>query len=217
MSPSSSSQPVLPSLSLAESGLEERAILGHLLNRRTQGWALFYSAYERHISGAIYRVRCRFPGLLGAEDVDDIQANLAYHLLRDDMRKLRQFDPTRGTRFESWLKSVARNCAFDFLRQKRRQPHLAWAEDEGDRYDAPRDESPDAHRVVTAKQELALVREVVGDLSARDREFIALFYEQGLDPMETAERLGVQVSTVYSKKHKIRARIEGLLEKRLAA
>ena len=54
-------------------------------------------------------------------------------------------------------------------------------------------------------------------MTVEDQEFVVLYYCQGLDPEETAERLGICVGTVYSKKHKIRARIEGLLEKRLAA
>jgi RNA polymerase sigma-70 factor (ECF subfamily) len=61
------------------------------------------------------------------------------------------------------------------------------------------------------------VANLVDELSERDREFFELYFYEGLDPEQTAERLGICVGTVYSKKHKIRARIESLLGKRLAA
>lgn len=196
---------------------QQSAVLAGMLQGRERSWNDFHALYGLHIVSAIQRVRTRFPSLVSPDDVTEIHANLVFQLLKDDMRKLRMFDAPRGTRLEHWLSTVARNCAFDFLRQKRREPRLGWAADETSRFDAIRDSSPDAFRIVAAKQETEMVREIVSGLSTRDQEFIALFYEQGLDPEETAQRLGVEVSTVYSKKHKIRARIEGLLEKRLAA
>lgn len=62
-----------------------------------------------------------------------------------------------------------------------------------------------------------LVARIIEDLPPRDREFVALHYSDGLDLEQTAERLGICVATVYSKKHKIRARIKKLLEKCTAA
>lgn len=196
---------------------KEALVIAGMLAGHERRWTEFHSEYARFTVGAIQRVRTKFPSLISLDDVGEIHANMLFQLLKDDMRKLRLFNPEHGTRFEYWLSAVARNCAYDFLRQKRREPRLGWAADETSRFDGIRDPGPDAFRIVAAKEETAVVWEVVAALSTRDREFIALFFEQGLDPIQTAERLGIEVSTVYSKKHKIRARIEGLLEKRLAA
>ena len=78
-------------------------------------------------------------------------------------------------------------------------------------------DAPDAFAVCYGRERAGIVATLIGELSERDREFVELHFYEGLDPEQTAERLGICVGTVYSKKHKIRARIETLLGKRLAA
>jgi RNA polymerase sigma-70 factor (ECF subfamily) len=48
-------------------------------------------------------------------------------------------------------------------------------------------------------------------LSERDQEFLQAYLE-GKEPEQIASDLGISVSTVYSKKHKILARLENALE-----
>jgi RNA polymerase sigma-70 factor, ECF subfamily len=78
-------------------------------------------------------------------------------------------------------------------------------------------ECPDAFRVCVARELTSKVSEAMESLSSRDQEFIEIYYLDGLTPEEAAQRLGVCVSTVYSKKHKIRARMESVLGDQLAA
>jgi RNA polymerase sigma-70 factor (ECF subfamily) len=56
------------------------------------------------------------------------------------------------------------------------------------------------------------VNEVVSSFSKKDRVFVRLYYVDGLSPEEVAERMAISVKTVYSKKHKIRCRLEKALE-----
>jgi RNA polymerase sigma-70 factor (ECF subfamily) len=63
-----------------------------------------------------------------------------------------------------------------------------------------------------------IMAETLREFSAKDQQFITLYYGEGLDPVEVAARMDISVKTVYSKKHKIRARLEAILtERRLAA
>jgi RNA polymerase sigma-70 factor (ECF subfamily) len=180
-------------------------------------WRTLHGRYSGTMLRAIQRVRSRFPGLIGAEDVVDIYAGLCVELLNDDKRKLRSFDPSRGRGLGVWLAMVARHATYDFLRERRRQPELPWLAEELSGGEAPVEDAPDAFRVCCAKESVRVVAALLEDLSPRDRQFVVLYYCQGLEPEETAQRLGICVGTVYSKKHKIRARIEGLLEKRSTA
>jgi RNA polymerase sigma-70 factor (ECF subfamily) len=180
-------------------------------------WREFQRCYSGTILRSIGRVKSRFPSLIGADDVTEIYSDLCVQLLSNDKRRLRQFDPTRGTRLGVWLGVLARHAAYDFLRDRRRQPYVLWLGDELSDTEALIDDAPDAFRVYSAKERARVVAHLIAGLSARDQQFVVLYYCLGLDPEETAERLGICVGTVYSKKHKIRARIEDLLEKRLAA
>ena len=44
-----------------------------------------------------------------------------------------------------------------------------------------------------------------------DQTFVRLYYMDGLSPEEVAEEMQISVKTVYSKKHKIRSRLEHAL------
>jgi RNA polymerase sigma-70 factor (ECF subfamily) len=141
------------------------------------------------------------------EDVREIYSNLCLQLITGNKRRLRSFDPSRGTSLGAWLALLATHSAYDFLRTRRREPRTETLVG----IDALSSEQPDAYRICCAREIVREVEELIGDLSLRDQEFIALYYGQDLDPEQTAQRLGISVNTVYSKKHKIRARIEGML------
>jgi RNA polymerase sigma-70 factor (ECF subfamily) len=195
------------STSAADARQQELALLEGLLKDDQRAWFTFHERYSRLMHGAIARVTCRFGSLVCSEDVREIYANLCLQLLSSNKRRLRSFDPSRGTALGSWLTLLATHSAYDYLRTRRREPRTETLVG----VEALSSETPDAFRVCSARE---IVREVAArmeDLSVRDREFIALYYGQDLDPEQTAERLGISVNTVYSKKHKIRARIEGLL------
>jgi RNA polymerase sigma-70 factor, ECF subfamily len=180
-------------------------------------WRVFHERYSTLMLDDITRVRRRFPALISADDARDIYAELCLQLLSGDRRRLRQFDPRHGTTLRSWLGVLARHAAFDFLRQRRRQPTLLWRGEERMALEALASDAPDAFGICAGRESARIVAALVESLSERDQEFVELYFYEGLDPEQTAERLGICVGTVYSKKHKIRARIESLLGKRQAA
>src|SRR5690606_39312783 len=105
------------------------------------------------------------------------------------------------------------NCAWDYLRRVARQPQcttLADAEHLGC-------EASDPYEDLLQKERWAVVSEVVSSFSKKDRVFVRLYYADGLTPEEVAERRPTSVKTVYSKKHKIRCRIQKALEPGMTA
>lgn len=186
---------------------EELALLDRLLCDDQRAWRVFYERYSRLMYAAITRVTCRFGGLVCQEDVREIYSNLCLQLITGNKRRLRSFDPERGTSLGAWLALLATHSAYDFLRTRRREPKTETLVG----VDALSSEQPDAYRICCAREIVREVEQLIEDLSLRDQEFIALYYGQDLDPEQTAQQLGISVNTVYSKKHKIRARIEGML------
>lgn len=208
---------VRPSSAPGAPPFEDAPLVAALIAGDERAWRVFHERHSCTMLDAIAGVRNRFPHLIGADDMRDIYAELCLQLLANDKRRLRQFDPSRGTPLRAWLGVLARHAAFDFLRMRRRQPTVRWHGEEARRLDAQEGEAPDAIDLCCARERVRLFAALVDELSARDREFVELYFYEGLDPEQTAERLGICVGTVYSKKHKIRARIESLLGKRLAA
>jgi RNA polymerase sigma-70 factor, ECF subfamily len=189
--------------------LNETNLIPSLLTNDERAWRTFHELYSNRLLGAISRVTRRFPQLTGTDHVDEIYGTLCLRLLSDDKRRLRSFDPERGTPLGAWLCTLARNSAHDFLRDRQRQPWLARLSDDG--ADAePRSDTPDAFNVYATREQAERLEELMTTLSERDQEFLRA-YLQGLEPEEIASELGISVSTVYSKKHKILARLENAL------
>jgi RNA polymerase sigma-70 factor (ECF subfamily) len=194
----------------------EAELVSDLVAGDERAWRRFQATLGPALMEDIQRVRRQFPSSIASDDVRDIYAELCVQLLANDKRRLRQFDPAHGTSLRAWLGVLARHAAFDFLRNRRRQPTVRWRGDD-ERLVALGGEQPDAFGICSGRERARIVATVIEELSERDREFVELYFYEGLDPEQTAERLGICVGTVYSKKHKIRARIESLLGKRLAA
>jgi RNA polymerase sigma factor (sigma-70 family) len=189
---------------------EEATLIPSLLSNDERAWRTFHERYGHRLQGAISKVTRRFPQLTGTDHVEEIYGTLCLRLLSDDKRRLRSFDPDRGTPLGSWLCALARNSAHDFLRSRRRQPWLSRLGDDITEVE-PSCEAPDAFTLCSTREQIRVLEQLMESLSARDQQFMHV-YLQGLDADEIARELGINVSTVYSKKHKILARLEKLLQ-----
>jgi RNA polymerase sigma-70 factor (ECF subfamily) len=74
-----------------------------------------------------------------------------------------------------------------------------------------RSEHADPYEAALWRERAACVATLLAGFSDKDREFVTLYYGEGLSPEQIADRMNISVKTVYSKKHKIRSRLELLL------
>ena len=199
--PHSESQNPLPEGRAAEVALRDRVVRGE-----ARAWRELDAAYRRLVVSTIAKVVARSGARACSDDVREIEASFYLELLVNDCAKLRAFDPTRGARLGTWIAMLASHAAHDFLRRRRRDPR-------------PCDVDPencvslgaDPAELCDLAERARLVSRVTSDLSAKDREFLDLYYGEGLTPPDVAARMGISVNTVYSKKHKIQGRLEGML------
>jgi RNA polymerase sigma-70 factor (ECF subfamily) len=188
---------------------DEAALIEGLIANLPTAWREFQKRYDRLIHRCITKVTRRFASLVSQDDVREIYGTLYVQLLANDKHKLRTFDPTRGNRFSSWIGLLAINCAYDYLRSLKREPHK---EQIGETTELVA-EIPDPFEVMSERQRADMASKMLEGFSDKDRMFAALYYGEGLDPAEIARRMNISVKTVYSKKHKIQCRLELVLAK----
>ncbi len=133
--------------------------------------------------------------------------SLYLSLVAQNRHKLRSFDPTRGNRFSSWIGLLAINCAYDYLRSMKREPHRGSLSEASELAC----ELPDPYENAVESQRAALAGRVLEEFSEKDQAFATLYFGEELDPVEIAARMNISVKTVYSKKHKIQSRLESVL------
>jgi RNA polymerase sigma-70 factor, ECF subfamily len=143
-------------------------------------WARFEALY-RESRRDLYAYVCSLLGdPAAAEDVTALAYERAY-------RRRRTFDRRRGEE-RAWLFGIARNAALDELRRRRRVAALA-TEPPDEQLAGPEDGAEVALRRTA-------VRSALADLSARERELVALKFGAGLSGGEIAKVLGMSETGV---------------------
>jgi RNA polymerase sigma-70 factor (ECF subfamily) len=181
-------------------------LLFHVFKEEQAGWNELVRRFRALIFRCVNKVIGRYDSVLSSADPDEVYGEVMLTLVRDDMRKLRLYDPRRGMKLSSWIGMIATNVAYDFLRSTVRRPVL-------DRIDGAPDvacERDPLDDVLETERRSELNR-LLSDYSDKDRTFVALYYAQGLEAEEVAAEMEISIKTVYSKKHKLLARLQTTL------
>jgi RNA polymerase sigma-70 factor, ECF subfamily len=188
----------------------DRELLTRVLRNEQRGWSELVRRYRALIYRCITKVTSKYSPNLAGADVDEVYAEVLMQLLRDDMHKLRLYDPSRGTKLGSWIGMITVNAAYDFLRGVARRPFLDQLDGAIDPHE-PCDRTPLDE--LLDKERWGHFVNLLGDFSEKDRTFLVLYYARGLEAEQVAEEMQISLKTVYSKKHKIRAHLRRCLEK----
>jgi RNA polymerase sigma-70 factor (ECF subfamily) len=186
--------------------LPDGELLASVLGQDQRAWRELLRRFRALIFRCITKVAGRYDAVLSNEDVNEIFGDVCINLLRDDMRKLRVYDPARGSKLGSWLGLIAINTAYDYLRATSRRPLLDKLDGAQDRPAA----EPSALDTLLDKERWTYLNALMGDFSDRDKRFVELYYGQGMLPEEVAAVMKISVKTVYSKKNKLRNKLEAL-------
>ncbi len=185
----------------------ETELLDRLLKSDPNSWRELNQRYARLVTSCIQRVVARFAKRVSVDAVEEIYAIFSLKLLANDKLKLRSFEPSRGNKLGTWLGMLATHCAYDYLRSVRREPSAVCLTEA----ESLSSDGQDPCESAMLSERAKLVRELLADFSDRDRQFVTLYYQDGLSPERVAERLGISVKTVYSKKHKIQRKLSEIV------
>jgi RNA polymerase sigma-70 factor (ECF subfamily) len=132
--------------------------------------------------------------------------NLARWLVRNDqdaedivqesfLKAYKAQESFRGSEAKTWMLSIVRNTAMDFLRRYK----AGLAAPLGDQGYEPEDHSPDPERALVEQSRREQVRQAISHLAPEFREAIVLREIEGLPYKEIASVLGIPMGTVMSR------------------
>ena len=158
-------------------------------------------AFERELLTLLPRLR-RFARALArdAADADD----LLQAALERALKARSQWSP--GTRLDSWMMKIVRNCWIDEMRSRARRARTFAPEEEGEMIGV------DGHRDIETKAEMHDVDKAMNSLSVEQREVIALVLVEGLAYREAAALLDIPMGTLTSRLTRGRQALAQMLE-----
>ncbi|MFL6664355.1 MAG: sigma-70 family RNA polymerase sigma factor [Rhizobacter sp.] len=198
--------PTAPSLDWSERSRD----LSQLLARAGMGdRAAFATLYEKsssHLFAVVLRI-CR--DRAQAEDIlQEVYVNV--------WRAASGFDAAQSQPL-TWLTSIARNRAIDSLRRAQTQPQLQTAsaadDEDSDVYDHTADDAPGPLDLLSRAADARALSQCMQDLSAPQRQSVALAFYDGLSHAEVADKMGQPLGTVKSWVRRALLSLKGCLER----
>ena len=158
-------------------------------------------AFERELLTLLPRLR-RFARALthDAADADDVLQVALERALKA------QGQWARGTRLDSWMMKIVRNCWIDEMRSRARRARIFAPEEDGEMVGV------DMQHEIEARAEMHAVDRAMASLSPEQREVIALVLVEGLAYREAAELLDIPMGTLTSRLTRGRQALVQLLE-----
>jgi RNA polymerase sigma-70 factor (ECF subfamily) len=145
--------------------------------------------YDRH-GGVAYSLAYRIVGERAA--AEDVSQEAFISLWRSGAR----FDSTRGS-VRSWMLSIVRNRAIDYLRSKAGKAPKLTFDDDSILEQRPSEELTDAEAM--RRETASEVRGAIGQLPGEQSKVIELAYFGGFSHSEIARMLGVPLGTVKGR------------------
>ena len=145
-------------------------------------------AFERELLTLLPRLR-RFARALARDSAD--ADDLLQVALERALKARDQWMP--GTRLDSWMMRIVRNCWIDEMRSRARRARTFLPEEEGASVGA------DSHHEIEARIELHAVDKAMNALPPDQREAIALVLVEGLAYREAADLLDIPIGTLTSR------------------
>lgn len=184
---------------------QEKDLLAGCLRREKVAWDAFVLQYSSLVYHTIRKTFGFYHVEVGADVVEDLFQEFFLSLLRNDLKKLRQFRGSRGCSLASWLRVVLVRLTIDPLR-KHKPSELELAE-------ALSVDLSDPSISVLQEEVYESLSNALQTLFPRDRLLLDLYYREALPPEEVGAILKTSVNAVYTQKSRILVKLRAAVKR----
>ena len=169
---------------------DQELIAGYLADDE-HSLKLLIERYFRPIYSFVYR----FAGNASTQDAEDITQDVFVKV----WRHIKKFDKEKS--FKTWIFSIAKNAAIDFLKKKKTIPFSEFENEDGENtiMEKLTDSSPLPHELLERKEIGEMLAKAMENLSPKYRMVIFLRYNDHFTFREIAESLDEPLHTVKSR------------------
>lgn len=175
--------------------MEDAELIRQVIAGHHEQYAVLVQRYQEPLIHFLHRI------LSSEEDAFDCAQDAFLAVYRNMHRYSKEYS------FRAWLYAIARNKALDLLRKKRKEVLMAQDDD-------MIDHQPSPEEILLAKEQAAILSEVLLELPEYYTHALYLRYHQELSYKEIALVLEVPVSRVKTYIHRGKEKLRQILEGR---
>lgn len=167
----------------------DEQLIAKYLSGDEKSFEILIKRYLKPIYSFVYR----YVG--NVQDAEDITQDIFVKV----WRHLKRFN--RKKSFKTWIFSIAKNSAVDFIKKKKVLPFSEFDTDNGKNIitDTLADPSPSPYEIIEHRDVARMLTSAVSKLSLKYRLILFLHYNNHLTFKEIAESLGEPLNTVKSR------------------
>ena len=176
-------------------------LIANYLDGDEQSLELLIKRYLKPIFGFTYK----YVG--NSQDAEDITQETFVKI----WRHLKKFD--RKKSFKTWIFTIAKNTAIDFLKKKKAIPLSKFdnKDGEGAFADTLADSSPLPSEILEQKNLILKLTKTLNTLLPKYKIVMSLYYNEGLNFREIAGRMGESINTIKSRHRRALVALKKLL------
>jgi len=187
--------------------MDDLEFIRNCIQADKHAWDEFVQRYSRLIYSYIYSVLKEKGINLDTSLVDDLFQDVFLHLIKDDFKKLRQYQGKKNCSFAGWLRVVVINFVLDFLRKK--QPRCVSLEEKLDT-DTPalKDTLKDerfalSQDIILDEEELKNLSDCIHELDSEDKFFVEMHIYNGMSLENLRAILNISRSAIDMRKQRL--------------
>ncbi len=171
------------------SELTDQQLISEYLAGNRQALDILIGRYLTPVYGFVFHY------VKSAPEAEDITQDVFVKV----WKKIKQYNPDKA--FKTWVFTIAKNTAIDYLRRRKSVPMSAFEDEEGNNIltDKLADIQPLADEMLAKQDWVKWLGEKISQLSYIYREVLQLRYQSDFTLEEIAETLGESINTIKSR------------------
>ncbi len=182
-----------------------------ILDEDREAWEAFARRYSKLVWNSIRKTFNNYSFQHTREDIEDIYSSVFLSLLENDFKKLRQFRSENACSVSTWLAIISVRTTINYLRQDKSHYIVEPVREEVKIWEIIPDNMSSADQQIENMQEEKQLEQSIESLPPKDRMIYDMLYKKGFSPEETAEMLGMSVTSIYTRKHRIIEKIKKMV------
>jgi len=192
--------------------LTDSDLIAGCISGRREALAAFACRYSDLIYRSVQHVLRLKQICFSFQDVEDLHHTVFLDLFDGACRKLSLFSGKNGCSFSTWIRVVTVRVVLNQIRKK----DVGALSSQTKRMSLENGpELPDADisflSMIEKKEQMRLLKNHIEKLSARDRLFVHLHFDQEMPLSQVAREMGVTTQNAYTMKHRVIKRLKAHL------